>query len=169
MKKSLTVTLLGAIGAAFLATSAHADSTTFRGHARVVSVTPVMTQVRVVAPPDCYTGRLQPQSNPTGAVVGAVLGGVVGSRFGGGSGRDVATALGVVSGAVIGNNMGSSSGSAQEVCESRVYYEARPDGYDVVYDIGGYQGTVRTAEFPGRDIPVEVRVTPLMPVYHPSR
>lgn len=138
-----------------LAAGAHAQTAAYSSYARVVSVTPVMSQVRVDVPGDCAPTR---GATGSGAIVGAVVGGIVGNRFGGGSGRAAATAAGVMGGAILGDRL--EGGRDSHCAGGRSYYEERPDGYEVVYEYGGVQGRVRTTEFPGHDIPVDVRVTP---------
>lgn len=152
MKKSLLALALAGIAAA-----AVAQPVTQSGWARVVSVTPLTTEVRVDVPGDCR--EVRHGGNASGAVVGAVLGGIVGNRFGGGTGRAAATAAGVMGGAILGDQL--SGGSTETRCTpNRSYYEGRPDGYEVVYEYAGVQGRMRTHEFPGHEIQVDVTITP---------
>lgn len=152
MKKSILALALAGISAA-----AMSQPITQTGWARVVSVTPVTTEVRVDVPGDCR--QIRQGGNGSGAVVGAVLGGIVGNRFGGGSGRAAATAAGVMGGAILGDHLQGGSSSVQ--CEpNRSYYEGRPDGYEVVYEYAGVQGRMRTHDFPGHEIQVDVTIAP---------
>lgn len=134
-----------------------AQSVSHTTYARVVSVKPLISEVKVETPVDCDIVRSE--STGTGAVIGAVVGGVVGNRFGGGTGRAAATAAGVIGGAVIGDQLEKGSG-AERCVASKTYIEERLDGFEVFYEYAGMQGRVFMKEAPGHEIPVTVRVTP---------
>jgi uncharacterized protein YcfJ len=134
-------------------------------YGNVISATPVMAQVPVPQQ-QCYD---QPQavsggSTGGGALVGALIGGLVGNNFGGGMGRVVATGVGAVAGAAIGDRTEAAMNPAQmgmvRNCATVTGYQNRVVGYDVVYDYNGRRYSTRTAQNPGRYIPVDVTVTP---------
>lgn len=89
-------------------------------NARVVSVDPIVEQVRPVARQQCWRepattyasqGYRDPRYAPRGqtsgggAVLGAIAGGVLGNSVGSGDGRKAATVLGAVIGGAIGNDI----------------------------------------------------------------
>jgi len=120
----------------------------------VVSSTPVIGQVAV---PQRICNdeqvRVAPRTSGGGAVVGALVGGAIGNSVGSGMGRAAATGLGVIAGAAIGDNAERENAqpvtSTVQRCRTVSQYEDRLMGYDVVYEYGGSQRTVRLAQDPG--------------------
>ena len=128
--------------------------------ARVVSSTPVVTQVSV---PRQVCGETQvitsaPKSG-AGALMGAIAGGAIGNTIGGGSGRALATAAGVIGGAMFGNSIEAAPPPiARQVtnCTTQMSYENRITAYNVVYDYGGKQYSIQLPNDPGPYLPVQV-------------
>ena len=139
--------------------------------ARVISSTPIVTQVAV--PRQVCTNQqvvVQGSQTGVGALTGFALGGAVGNRFGGGDGRAAATALGAIGGAILGNQI-ESQGAAPRVenvqnCQVQTSYENRTTGYTVVYEYAGRRYTTQTETDPGAY--VQVQVAPVSQVsYNP--
>ena len=85
--------------------------------ARVVSSTPVMTQVAVPRQV-CSNQQVTTQGPKSGggALMGAIAGGAIGSNVGGGDGRLIASALGFIGGAILGDRLeGAPAAQAQNV------------------------------------------------------
>ncbi len=152
------MTMLAA-AAALAAGAGHAQATEF---ARVVSATPVLSQVGVPRQ-DCVEVQRVVQSQPSGvgALLGAVVGGVVGHQIGGGGGRAVATGVGAIAGAVAGNQIESNNGYATAYpsrnCRTVTTSESRVVGYDVVYEYNGQRYSTRTAGDPGPRLAIDIR------------
>lgn len=128
--------------------------------ARVVSSTPVATQVSV---PRQVCGETQvmtsaPKSG-AGALMGAIAGGAIGNNIGGGSSRALATAAGVIGGAMFGNAIEAAPPPiARQVtsCTTQMSYENRITAYHVVYEYGGKQYSIQLPNDPGPYLPVNV-------------
>ncbi len=128
--------------------------------ARVISSTPVVTQV--AAPQQvCTQSQIitaAPKSG-AGALIGAVAGGAIGSTIGGGSGRALATAVGVIGGAMAGDSMESSPVPVYQPmtsCTQQVSYENRVTAYNVVYEYAGKQYSIQLPNDPGPYLPVRI-------------
>lgn len=136
---------------------AHAQS---QEMARVISSTPVVTQV---ASPQQVCTQSQvlttaPKSG-VGSLLGAVAGGVIGSQIGGGSGRALATVAGVIGGAVAGDAMEATPPTvAQPVtsCTQQLSYENRVTAYNVVYEYAGKQYAIQLPNDPGPMLPIRI-------------
>ena len=114
--------------------------------ARVVSTTPVLTQVAVPRQV-CSQQQVQVQSQKSGAggIMGAVAGGAIGSNIGGGDGRAIATLIGVIGGAMLGDKIegpGQTQTQNVQTCTTQTFYETRTTAYNVVYEYGGKQYTL---------------------------
>lgn len=148
--------------AAAAALTAGAGSAGATEYARVVSATPVVSQVGVPRQ-DCVEVERVVRSQPSGvgALIGAVVGGVVGHHIGSGGGRVAATGLGAVAGAVTGNQIESNNGYATAYparsCRTVTTNESRVVAYDVVYEYNGQRYTTRTAGDPGPRLAIDVR------------
>ncbi|HWU68362.1 MAG TPA: glycine zipper 2TM domain-containing protein [Stenotrophobium sp.] len=175
MNQRTNITLLTGLLAATLATSAFAGPRDWDdgvAYARVVSRTPVYTQVRIAEPAQqCSDQQVvysePPRNNVAGTLLGGIIGGVVGHQFGGGRGRDVATAVGAVLGANIGSQSGRYNAGSQQVGYRTVChtvnsyrYEQRLEGYDVTYRYGGRLYSTRLPYDPGNRMQVQVSVQP---------
>ncbi len=128
--------------------------------ARVVSSTPVITQVAVPRQVCTQSQVLMaaPKSG-AGALVGAVAGGVIGSTLGGGSGRALATAVGAIGGAMVGDNIESAPAPVAYPttnCSQVAGYENRVTAYHVVYEYAGKQYSAQLPENPGTHLPINV-------------
>ena len=131
--------------------------------ARVVSSTPVITQVAVPRQV-CSNQQVQVQSQKSGAggILGAVAGGAIGSNIGGGDGRAVATLLGILGGAMLGDRIeGGGQTQTQNVqnCSTQTFYENRTTAYNVVYEFNGKQYSVQMPQDPGPTI--RLQITPV--------
>ena len=131
--------------------------------ARVISSTPVMTQVAVPRQV-CSNQQVttQGQKSGGGALMGAIAGGAIGSNVGGGDGRLIASALGFIGGAILGDRLeGAPAAQVQNVqsCTTQSFYETRTTAYNVVYEYGGKQYTVQMPQDPGPTL--RLQITPV--------
>lgn len=176
MNQRTLITLLTGLISASVATSALAGPRNWNdgvAYARVVSRTPIYTQVQVAEPTQqCHQQQVvynEPRhNNLAGTLLGGIIGGVVGHQFGGGRGRDVATAIGAVVGANVGSQSGRYNGGSQHVsyqtrCQTvNTYrYEQRLQGYDVTYSYDGRLYSTRLPYDPGNRMQVQVNVQPV--------
>ncbi len=139
--------------------------------ARVISTTPVLTQVAVPRQV-CSQQQVQVQSQRSGAggIMGAVAGGAIGNSLGGGDGRAIATLIGVIGGAMLGDKIeGPGQTQTQNVqsCTTQTFYENRTTAYNVVYEYGGKQYSVQMPQDPGPTLRLQITpiATPSQPVY----
>jgi len=155
----------------------------YRDSAKVIDVEPIISwrqvevQRRVCKPRrrhhDDYSDNRGNGDNgdylvPT--VLGGVVGGVIGSQVDDRGARVATTAAGSAVGAIVG--YGLSQVGYQQVghrhhrhgrhCRTVTEYERRRhvDGYRVTYRYRGHQFVTRTTEYPGRRIPVRVKLRP---------
>ena len=131
--------------------------------ARVISSTPVVTQIAVPRQV-CSNSQVQVQSQKSGAggIMGAVAGGAIGNSIGGGDGRAVATLLGILGGAMLGDRIeGGGQTQTQNVqnCSTQTFYENRTTAYNVVYEFNGKQYSVQMPQDPGPTI--RLQITPV--------
>ena len=133
--------------------------------ARVISSTPVVTQVAVPRQV-CNNQQVVTEAPKSGggALLGAVAGGAVGNAIGNGNGRALATVIGLVGGAIVGDRVEGGSGQPQNVqnvqqCSTQTFYENRASHYNVVYEYQGTQYNVQMAQDPGPF--VKLQVTPV--------
>ena len=153
MKKIVLLSLLSAVAAVCAAQET----------ARVISSTPVVTQVAVPRQV-CSNQQVQVQSQKSGAggIMGAVAGGAIGNSIGGGDGRAVATLLGILGGAMLGDRIeGGGQTQTQNVqnCSTQTFYENRATAYNVVYEFNGKQYSVQMPQDPGPTI--RLQITPV--------
>ena len=153
MKKLVLLSLLSGVAAVCAAQET----------ARVVSSTPVITQVAVPRQV-CSNQQVQVQSQKSGAggIMGAVAGGAIGNSIGGGDGRAVATLLGILGGAMLGDRIeGGGQTQTQNVqnCSTQTFYENRTTAYNVVYEFNGKQYSVQMPQDPGPTI--RLQITPV--------
>ncbi|AMX02167.1 glycine zipper 2TM domain-containing protein [Microbulbifer thermotolerans] len=148
-------------------------------YARVVSATPVYTDVQVQTPrTQCWDEQVayrQPAS-PAGAVIGGLIGAAVGNKLGKnrhrGHGyrhrhdRGASTVAGAAVGALVGHQISSANAPTHYVTEQRcqvveeVTTRRELIGYDVRYRYNGREYLTRTDRHPGDRIRVRVDVTP---------
>lgn len=154
--------------AALVAVSAFSGSVLAQEQGRVISTTPVITQVAVprqVCANEQVSTTSQSNKSGGGAVLGGVAGGVVGNAIGRGNGRAAATAVGIFGGAILGNHLegGKPETNTQNVqrCNTQTFYENRPTAYNVVYEFNGKQYQVQMPQDPGPF--VQLSVTPVAP------
>jgi len=127
---------------------------------RVISTQPVVQQIAV--PQRVCTNQqveVQQQKSGAGALLGAVAGGAVGNQIGRGAGNAAATMLGIVGGAMLGERVeGAPPTQLHTVqnCTIQNTLENRTIGYNVVYEFGGKQYSVRMPNDPGATIPLQV-------------
>lgn len=127
---------------------------------RVISTQPVVQQISV--PRQVCTSQqveVQAQKSGAGAVMGAIAGGAVGNQLGQGAGNAAATMLGIVGGAMLGDRVeGAPPAQLQTVqsCSTQNTLENRTIGYNVVYEFGGKQYSVRLPNDPGPTIALQV-------------
>lgn len=135
--------------------------------AKVISSTPVIGQVTV--PRRACFDELRhepPRSSGAGALLGAIAGGAMGNAVGKGSGNVLATGLGIFGGAILGDHIQNDGrqGSTRTVrrCEEQASVENRVVAYTVVYEYAGQRHSTQLSREPGRTIPVQVTVTPVL-------
>ena len=133
--------------------------------ARVISSTPVVTQVAVPRQV-CNNQQVVTEAPKSGggALLGAVAGGAVGNAIGNGNGRALATVIGLVGGAIVGDRVEGGANPSQNVqnvqqCSTQTFYENRATHYNVVYEYQGTQYNVQMAQDPGPF--VKLQVTPV--------
>ena len=148
-----------------LAASAAGSVAMAQEQGRVISTTPVITQVAVPRQV-CTQEQVVTQSNSksgAGALIGGVAGGAVGNAIGNGSGRAAATMIGIFGGAILGDRIegGQQQANIQNVqrCNTQTFYENRPTAYNVVYEFNGKQYQVQMPQDPGPF--VQLSVTPV--------
>lgn len=165
LKTTLT-TLLAALAGTATPLAAHAQE---RG--RVISSTPVMISVAI--PREVCSDQIVSESGQpsgAGALLGGIAGGAAGNAIGDGSGRAAATAIGIIGGMMLGNQIegrGQSQSRVVRRCSTQTVYENRPSAYDVVYEYGGQQYSVRMAEAPGEF--VELQLNPVGALPEPAQ
>jgi uncharacterized protein YcfJ len=127
---------------------------------RVISTQPVVQQVSV--PQRVCSNQqveVQQQKSGAGAVMGAIAGGAIGNQVGRGAGNAAATMIGIMGGAILGDHVeGAPPTQLQTVqnCTVQNTLENRTIGYNVVYEFGGKQYSVRMPNDPGPTIALQV-------------
>lgn len=151
-------------------------------YARVVSVEPIVRQVRIEVPQrECWTEDRYEQPREVHAglagptILGGLIGGAIGTRIGNGDGRRAATVAGVLIGSALARDAAErrrAERAAYSDPEPRVYsvercgvrytdtYEERIEGYDVGYEYGGKRYRTRLPYDPGDRIRIRVAVSP---------
>lgn len=152
---------------------------TYQDSARVTRVSPRFEQVNNPEQ-ECHMEieRVEPMNNGAnnqgrslgGTVIGGIAGALLGSQVGGGNGRTAATAVGAIGGALIGDQVANGAGSNQyqaaterqvRRCNTVNRPEERAAGYDVSYQYQGRNYTTLMQRNPGRNVRVNVTVTPV--------
>jgi uncharacterized protein YcfJ len=140
--------------------------------ARVVSSTPVMTQVAVPRQVCSSQQVTTPgQKSGAGGILGAIAGGALGSNVGGGDGRIAATMIGVIGGAMLGDKIeGAGTPKTENVqsCTTQTFYETRTSAYNVVYEYAGKQYTVQMPSDPGPFLRLQITPVPAAAVPGPA-
>ncbi len=170
MKPIARITLISAvIAASWIATGAFAQE-----QGRVISTTPVITQVAVprqVCSQEQVTTQSQ-QKSGAGAMMGGVAGGVIGNAAGQGNGRAAMTMIGIVGGAILGDKIEGGNAQAQtqnvQRCTTQTFYENRPTAYNVVYEFNGKQYQVQLPQDPGPFVSLQVTPVGGMPAPAPA-
>ena len=172
MKRIMTVLILGTAVLAFsgAAVSGHG----FVGKAKVIETEPLYETVEVANPvTECWTERVTRNNHRRGSytapLAGGIVGGVVGNQFGGGRGKTVLTVAGALLGASIGHDYNTSHYRGRprvenvRHCETVDRYEQEQQlvGYRVKYRYEGQTYYTQATEYPGKFIPVRVRVSPV--------
>lgn len=151
---------------------------TYQDSARVTRVSPRFEQVDNPQE-QCHMDieRVEPMNNGAGnqgrnlggTVIGGIAGALLGSQIGGGNGRTAATAVGAIGGALIGDQVANGAGGNQyqgaterqvRRCSTVNRPEQRAAGYDVSYQYQGRNYTTLMQQAPGRNLRVNVTVTP---------
>lgn len=147
--------------------SAQPSTVTSTVQARVISSTPIMGQVAV--PRRVCFDELRhepPRSNGAGALLGAIAGGAVGNAVGKGSGNVLATGLGIFGGAILGDHIQNDGRQGNtrthRRCEQQNALENRVVAYTIVYEWAGQRYTTQSSQQPGRTIPVQITLAPLV-------
>jgi uncharacterized protein YcfJ len=150
------------LGLLALAASAASTVAMAQEQGRVISTTPVITQVAVPRQV-CTQEQVVTQANTksgAGALIGGIAGGAVGNAIGNGSGRAAATMLGIFGGAILGDKVegGQLQSNTQNVqrCTTQTFYENRPTAYNVVYEFNGKQYQVQMPQDPGPYVGLQV-------------
>lgn len=160
--RTTLTTLLAALTGTAVPLAAHAQE---RG--RVISSTPVMMSVAIPREV-CSDQTIIESGQPSGAgaLLGGIAGGAAGNAIGDGSGRAAATAIGIIGGIMLGNQIeggGQSQSRVVRRCSTQTVYENRPTAYDVVYEYGGRQYSVRMAEAPGEFVELQLNPVGALP------
>jgi uncharacterized protein YcfJ len=168
----MTVLIFGTAVLAFsgAAVSGHG----FVGKAKVIEAEPLYETVEVANPvTECWTERVTRNNHRRGAytapLAGGIVGGVVGNQFGGGRGKTVLTVAGALLGASMGHDYNTSHYRGRprvenvRHCETVDRYEQEQQlvGYRVKYRYEGQTYYTQTTEYPGKFIPVRVKVSPV--------
>lgn len=152
---------------------------TYQDSARVIRVSPHFEQVNNPEQ-QCHMEieRVEPMNNGAnnqgrnlgGTVIGGIAGAILGSQVGGGNGRTAAAAVGAIGGALIGDQVANGAGNNQyqgaterqvRRCNTVNRPEQRAAGYDVSYQYQGRNYTALMQQNPGRNVRVNVTVTPV--------
>lgn len=179
---NVTHKLLLNVGLASLLASANTfanDRQQFSDYAKVTQVTPVYKTFEHRIPEEvCYVERVRVETHhrnhdsATGTLVGGLIGGAIGHSVGHGSkNKKIGTVIGTVLGASIGSDVSREQSGRNhksvryeniEKCdiEYRTEVEERLLGYDVDYQYRGESYATRMREHPGKQIRVNVSVTP---------
>jgi uncharacterized protein YcfJ len=172
MKRIMTVLIFGTSVLAFsgAAVSGHG----FVGKAKVIEAEPLYETVEVANPvTECWTERVTRNNHRRGSytapLAGGIVGGVVGNQFGGGRGKTVLTVAGALLGASMGHDYNTSHYRGRprvenvRHCETVDRYEQEQQlvGYRVKYRYEGQTYYTQTTEYPGKFIPVRVKVSPV--------
>jgi uncharacterized protein YcfJ len=173
MKRLMTVLISGTAALAFCGAAVSGNG--FVDKARVIEAQPEYETVEVANPvTECWTERVARndyrRNSYTAPLAGGIIGGVVGNQFGGGRGKTALTIASALLGASIGNDHNGAHyrGGRRGVenvrrCETVDRYEQEQQlvGYRVKYSYEGQTYYTRTTEYPGKFIPVRVKVSPV--------
>ena len=133
--------------------------------AEVLRVEPAITRI-AQEKEICRDVEIAHQKEPrdehriAGTATGAVLGGLIGNQVGGGNGKKLATVVGAVAGGIAGNKVqqraqgNDTYTTVESQCETVTNYVDKVIGYDVTYQIGEQQGSIRMDQEPGELIPL---------------
>ena len=172
MKRIMTVLIFGTAALAFsgAAVSGHG----FIGKAKVIEAVPQYETVEVANPvTECWTERVTRNNHRRGSytapLAGGIVGGVVGNQFGRGRGKTALTVAGALLGASMGHDYNTSHYRGRprvehvRHCETVDRYEQEQQlvGYRVKYRYEGQTYYTQTTEYPGKFIPVRVKVSPV--------
>ena len=172
MKRIMTVVIFGITALAFsgAAVSGHG----FVGKAKVIEAEPLYETVEVANPvTECWTERVTRNNHRRGTytapLAGGIVGGVVGNQFGRGRGKTALTVAGALLGASMGHDYNTSHYRGRprvehvRHCETVDRYEQEQQltGYRVKYRYEGQTYYTQTTEYPGKFIPVRVKVSPV--------
>jgi uncharacterized protein YcfJ len=141
--------------------------------ARVLSVEPITTTVRIAVPQtECYQQQVRRPVYSRGGDGAALVGGIVGSVIGHNidNGRGAATVAGAIIGAAVGRTMAQDTDDYYETigyenrCDVYPRYQIQQhlEGYAVTYRYQGQVYTTRMHDYPGRFIRVRVDVSPVV-------
>jgi uncharacterized protein YcfJ len=141
--------------------------------ARVLSVEPIITTVRIAVPQtECYQQQVhRPVYTRRGdgaALVGGIVGSVIGHNID--NGRGAATVAGAIIGAAVGRTMTQDTDGYYDTiayenrCDVYTRYQTQQqlEGYNVTYRYQGQVYTTRMNDDPGRFIRVRVDVSPVV-------
>lgn len=173
MKKQVITLSVLLVAASMTAQAGHRDR--YQDTAKVIEAEPVYRTVEISRPErECWDEEVSHHHagnrSHTGTILGGIIGGVVANKIssGRGRGKDVATVAGTLLGGSIGRDIsrqksgGYYTTSVERRCEvtQHTTYEDELVGYDVTYRYKGRLFTTRTAEHPGKRIPVVIDVRP---------
>ncbi len=178
MKRLMTVLISGC--SALAISGAAVSGQSFVDKARVLEAQPEYETIEVANPvTECWTERVARndyrRGSYTAPLAGGIIGGVVGNQFGRGRGKTALTVAAALLGASIGNDhnnshyrgqgRGGGHRGAKQVqrCETVDRYDQQQQltGYRVKYSYEGQTYYTRTTEYPGKFIPVRVKVSPV--------
>jgi uncharacterized protein YcfJ len=139
-----------------------------KGRVPVVSAEPVFSTVSTPVR-KCFSEQLyndDTTNNPsmTGQIIGGIVGGLLGNSVGKGNGKKLAIATGATAGTIIGGNYNTNSTNNSnqyrevERCKTEYIEETVIKGYNVTYEINGYQFTQFSKRKPGQMVNVVMQV-----------
>lgn len=137
-------------------------------YARVTQVQAVYERVAFNAPIEqCWEETVSHHGSSSAPIFGAIIGGALGNELGHHkSNKRVGTVVGAVLGATVASDISRRRGSNHyetiERCEIQQHREWRDEvvGYDVSYRYQGEIYHTRLPYNPGKEIEIEVKVTP---------
>lgn len=144
-------------------------------YADVIDARPIYSSRENYQPQrECHEERVQYRGEQrnnfdrtTGSVLGGVIGGVIGNQVARGGARPIATVVGAVIGAQIGGNVADERYNERDSYQTRCttvqqrYSQPQVSGYDVTYRLHGRSYQTRLPYNPGRQLAVQVNVTPV--------
>lgn len=156
--------------------NAQSGESDFTVKAKVVSVTPIFSYVTINTPTEnCYKERVTHTSYNDGdrgnrMLLGGLIGGVIGNNIGHGKSRKTRAVVGALIGSHIGSSIADKHAYSTQYagyerrCDTQYVSETKKqvDGYNVSYRYRGRVITTQMPYHPGRQITLNVNVSPVI-------